>query len=468
MKLAEFFVALGFDINGAPELKELDRSLDKLAGNATKLLAIFGGMTAAMGIMLNKAMDSAAGFRRFEAVTGLSANTLRSWEYTARLAGVEGDELVSTLKSLQQARADIAMGVGNVAPWQLLGIAPSEDPFETLKQLRERIRELDPAIARSIVQQMGISEGVFAMLRLSNKEFDELQKKYQLTRGQQKQITEMTMAWTKLTFTLSAVKDRIIAELVPALVPLINGLQRIVNLFANFANWLSKGSPLAKAVRWGLIAVAGAIVAITIALTVLLGVIGLVTAAITALEIAASPILPIIGAISAIILIVTGLIIALVLVVQDLWVALHGGDSILYNNLVVPFKEAGAALNQLIVDLLKYLGIWESIKNGTTHLYMKATGMTTLSDKQLKEMDEINRRFREWQAARLADPGRALSDAALAPKPAAPGSSSVKQENNIDINVNGGRDPYETGRAIADPLKQALSDAAFQIPVPVQ
>lgn len=467
MKLAEFFVALGFDIEGAPELKSLKNSLDDLQGAATKLLAIFGGMTAGMAVMLNQALRTSDGLRRFVAVTGLSTDELKRWQYAAEVAGVEGKELTSVIENLQQARTDIMMGKGNVAPWQLLGIAPDENPFETLRALKARIKDLDPAIARNIASQMGISEGVFAMLRLSNKEFDELEKKYALTREQQKNLTETNRAWADLTFKIAAVRDSIVSALVPALSTLLRSASKVVGVLASFASWLSKDTMGAKIMRVVLVTLAAAIVAITGALTVLVGVIGLVIAATIAWEAAASPILPVLWALAAVVLVVTAMIVALVLVVQDLWTALTGGESAIERVFVKPFRDAGLILNGYIADLMKLLGIYEAVNKAAEWLYMKSTGMKTgFNDEELKHMEEVNRKYKEWLANGMPQPAEQLTNAALIPANATSQTSSIKQENNVDIHVDGGKDPYQTGQIIGDKLKQAISNAAYQLPVP--
>jgi hypothetical protein len=468
MKIADFFVGLGFDIDGAPELKELDTTLTKMTGNAAKLLAVFAGMTAALGAMLNATLDVARGFNLFEKSTGLSANELKRWQYVAGQVGAKAEEVEQSIKSIQQARADIMMGKGDVAPWQLLGIAPGDNPFETLKQIRERIKDLDPAVARSIASQMGIGDGVFAMLRLSNDEFDELQKKFQLTKTNNAVLAETNKQWSKFKFEISAVRDRLVAELVPALLPVIRFLRNVVGLMANFAEWLNKGSIAAKVVRIGLIAVGAAIVAITAALAVFVGVLGLATVAMTALDIAAAPLVPVIWAITAVVLVAVGAVAALVLTLQDLWVGLQGGESLF----VKAFKGMGASINQVIEDMLRFLGIFDKIKNAATWVYQKVTGSTMMSDEEFAGIDDkmkaIALKLRE-ERAMLGDPAQNLTNSALAPTaPPQAAPSTVTQANEVNINVQSKGDPYETGRAIADPLRRALSDAAYQLPVPAQ
>lgn len=464
MKIADFFVGLGFDVDGTPELKELDKGLNKLAGNAAQLLAVFASMTAAMGIMLNQTLDLAQGFNLFEKSTGLSANELKRWQYVAGQIGVEGKEVEQSIKAIQQARADIMMGSGNVAPWQLLGISPDEDPFQVLRNIRERIKDLDPAVGRSILGQMGVGENMFAMLRLSNNEFDELEKKFQLTRENTENLNKTNREWAKFKFEISAVRDRIVAELIPALDPVIKLLRNVVKLMANFGEWLNKGGMAAKLVRVLMIGVAAAIVATTAALTALVGVIGLASVAVAALEIATAPILPVLWAASAVVLVAVGSIAALVLVIQDLWTSLQGGEGLI----VKVFTGIGASINQVIEDMLRFLGIFQQLQDAANWVYSKLSGGNILSKDEEARLDEINRKFREAKAALSINPGDNLTNSALAPNNTNTNTSNVSQNNDINIQVTAAGDAYETGRAIADPLKKAIADSAYQIPIPAQ
>lgn len=484
MKLAEFFVGLGFDFSGGPELDKLDKALNSLAGDASKLLAGFGSVTAGMTVMLNQALHTADAFRVFTAVTGLASDQLKKWQFAAASAGVGGDELMGVIKQLQQGRIDIMMGEGNIKGWQLLGIAPSENPFDTLRDLKKRIEGLDPALAANLLSKAGVSESVFALLKLSNEEFDALDAKYQMSITQQKELNAVSKSWRELLFLFKSAGESIMADLVTPLQPLLKWLQKGVGLLASFGQWLSKDTLAAKVMRIVLITVALAVVAVTAALTVLIAVIGALTLASAALSASLSPLWPIIWGIAAIVAVAVGAIAAFVLVVQDLWVTLQGGDSVINDVFIKPWQPLANILDDLIEKLLKFLGIWESVKKGAEWLYTKATGGTTLSESDLKKMDEVNKRYKEYQAKKLLPGGGSspapaptvspaidatarLTDAALAPSVNANRSTTVSQENNIEVNVNGEHgDAHSTGRIVSDNLKQSLSNAAYQLPVP--
>ena len=468
MKLAEFFIGLGFDFAGGPELEKLDRSLNELASDAGKLLAGFGSVTAGMTVMLNQALHTADAFRIFKAVTGLSSDELKKWQYAAASAGVGGDDLIGVIKSLQQGRIDIMMGEGSIKGWQLLGIAPSENPFDTLRSLKEHIKDMDPALASNLLARAGVSEGVFALLKLSNDEFDQLDQKYQMSITQQKELNAVSKSWRELLFLLKSAGDSITADLVRPLKPLLDLLKKGVGLLASFGQWMGKDTVAAKIMRVVLITLAAAVVGVSVALTALLGVVGLLTLASSALSAALSPLWPIIWGIAAIVAVAVGAIAAAVLVIQDLWVTLEGGDSVIRDVFVKPFQDAGLALNDLIVDLLKFIGIWDSVKNGATWLFQKANGLNTgPSKEQQAKMDEVSRKFKEFQANRISDPMGNITNSALAPSASSNRSTSITQENNVEVKVMGDREnAHATGRIVGDNVKKAISDASYQLPVP--
>lgn len=463
MKLAEFFVTLGIDIGGAPELKKLEKDLNGLTADAAKLLAIFGGLTAAMTVMLNRALDSANAFRQFNAVTGLSTQELKKWEFMMVQAGGEAGDLVSTVKALQQARTDIMMGTGNVAPWQLLGIAPSKNPFDTLKALKERIKDLDPAVARNILGQMGVGEGVFAMLRLSNEEFAKLEDNYQITIKQQAQLNRTSRQWAEFKYLLSSVKDQLVAELVPALTPLLRGMIKVVGVFSNFVQWLSKGSPAAQRVKVWILSVIAGIVAMTAALTVLVGVLGLAATAVSILTAVSWPILLVLGKVALIVGVVVAALVAMILVYQDLWVAIQGGDSVL-GELIKKFTAIRVVVEATLGPLITFMKLLHALEK-----FEEKGGKFKDLLPNIKELAAkvLGPKGTLGMSLFYDDPSKRLEDRALAPSSTTNTSnSSVRQENNIDITVQGGGDPYQVGRAVADPLKEALSNAAYQIPVP--
>lgn len=320
MKLAEFFVSLGFEMDGEKSLDQLDEKLGHLAGNAGKALAMFGSLTAGMAVMLHQAMETANGFRRFGAITGLSSEELQKWQYIAGQAGVNAEDVTSSIVAMQKQAAEIARGGGNPNAWGMLGLSPSANPFETIAKLRESIKGLSPAIAHSLVENLGVGEGVFAMLEMTDQKFRQLEKDFIVSKEQTKGINQISSAWSEVVWQINAVKNQLVAALIPALRPVLDSLKVLLAKMAEFTQWLNKSTTGAKVMKGILVTLATVIVAITGGLTALLGIIGAVTAAFALWAVISAPITLTIAAITAAVLL-------LFLMIEDFVGFLQGKDS---------------------------------------------------------------------------------------------------------------------------------------------
>jgi hypothetical protein len=63
------------------------------------------------------------------------------------------------------------------------------------------------------------------------------------------------------------------------------------------------------------------------------------------------------------------------------------------------------------------------------------------------------------------NPLQQITQAAAQPPSNQAGNSSSSQNNDVTINVDGSKDPQATAKAVNGGLKQALSAAAYQMPV---
>lgn len=349
MKLGEFFVALGFQLEGEQALDKVDMKLDDLASGAAKALAGVASLTAGMGLMLKQALETANGFRQFALATGLSSQELQRWQSLAEQAGIDAGELAQGVKTLQQATADIAMGRGNVAPWQLLGIAPSRNPFDTLRDIRRAIEGLDPAIARTVVSEMGLGEGMLNILRMSSDQFESLNRNFVRTQGQIDQLNKINSLWAQYAFQIKSVKDQLVAALVPVLQPVLRLMILVNEKMASFTQWLNKSSVGAKIVKGILVVLITAVVTLTAGLTALLAILGAVAATMAFMEIAMGPWL-------GILTLITIAVAALVLVMDDFITGAQGGKSAI-GDLVDAFKPLYDMLAD-IMDFFEKIDAW--------------------------------------------------------------------------------------------------------------
>ncbi len=173
MNIGEFFVTLGFN---ADTLKVKDFA--KAIGNLP--LDIAAGITALAGIeyqltkVAAEALNAAVGFQMFTSQTGLSWKELQRWQIVAQQANVSAEAVASSITTLERQMAEIRLGRGNIAPFQMLGIGTNQNAFQVLDQLRERIKGLNPATATNLISQMGINPEMMHVLQMSNEEFARL------------------------------------------------------------------------------------------------------------------------------------------------------------------------------------------------------------------------------------------------------------------------------------------------------
>ena len=175
MKIGEFFVQLGVQ-SDSKTLKEFTNEIANLP------VSVAGGIAALIGLeyeltkLAGEAMNTAIGFQMFTNQTGLSWQELQKWQLVAAQANVSTDAVASSINALQRQMAEIHLGRGNIAPFQLLGISPTGTAFDVLDKLRDRIKGLDAATGTNLITQMGLSPEMINVLKLSDSEFSRLSK----------------------------------------------------------------------------------------------------------------------------------------------------------------------------------------------------------------------------------------------------------------------------------------------------
>lgn len=172
MKLADFFVQIGFDAD-TPKVKDFARAVGEIplaAAAAFTALALIGREIKQLA---NEAMTAAVGFEAFETQTGLSAQQLQRWQHVAVQANVSAETMTSSITALQKQLAEIRMGRGNIQPFALLGIDPRGNAFTVMEQLRKKIGKVDRTTATNLIGQMGLSPDMMNVLSLSAGKFEQ-------------------------------------------------------------------------------------------------------------------------------------------------------------------------------------------------------------------------------------------------------------------------------------------------------
>lgn len=227
MKIGEFFITLGVDAQTV-KVKDFVKAISDMP------LAVAAGIAALAGIeyeltkLAAEAINTAVGFQMFEAQTGLSAQALQRWQIVAQQANVSADSVSSSVQGLQRQMAEIRLGRGNFAPFQLFHINPNDDPFTVLQQLRGRMNMFDRGTTVNLLSQMGISPDMIQLLTLSEKKFTEFSR---TVSGMSKHDEEALLK-AKLTMTQFAITARELGFTVIA--HLAGGFQMLLDTLGQF------------------------------------------------------------------------------------------------------------------------------------------------------------------------------------------------------------------------------------------
>lgn len=171
MNIGQLFVTLGVKGQGLGTLKDVASKIASLPADAAAAVAGMAGISLELGKMAQEAMHTAVAFQMFTNQTGLSWQQLQKWQIVAEQANVSTESVATSISGLERNLAEIRLGRGNIAPFQMLGIDPRQNAFGVLEQLRKRIQGLNPATATNMITQMGLSPDMMNVLKLSDQQF---------------------------------------------------------------------------------------------------------------------------------------------------------------------------------------------------------------------------------------------------------------------------------------------------------
>lgn len=293
MKLAELFVAIGFQVEGPNVLPDIERDLDNAANKAGKLAVGIDLLTAGLLFMADHATNAAVALNKFGVLTGLSTTELQRWEHAAALFNVSGGEMAKTITSLQEVVPKMMMQGGSAAaPWFLLGLNPGMDPIKMLDTLSDSLKNVSKeqlALTRVMMHQAGFSDDVIQFLMQYNRQRDALKERYLLMSQEQGKLMQLNREWKNLTDVTSRASDKFIAEMAPALMRVVGFLTRGVDKLAEFIDWLHGGTPEADNWRHALQLLAVGIIALGGVLTTFVGIVKGASIVVGAFNAAAAP-----------------------------------------------------------------------------------------------------------------------------------------------------------------------------------
>lgn len=430
MTIGELLIKIGFKLEGDKDLQGAERSMSRATGSAVKLAVEVAAVTAAFLYMIETSMKAGVMLRNFALSTGYSTGELQMWQHAAVVNGLTANDMVEGLKALQTARSNFALNNPQaVGAWGMLGVDPTQgNPFQLLERLRKQVRSFqDVGVSRNLVEQLGLGN-LFVLLRSSNAEWEKWSRSFIVTGEQAQRLAALNAAWESLKMSVTSLATQFSATFVPILTLLAKGLEWVAAVAATFVRWLQSASPLAAVLRVGIQFLAVALLALGVILTGLVAVLGTFAAITAALAIGVGilglefiPFILVIGAAGV-------AVVALGLLLNDLWVNVKGGKSA-FDWL----HSSDPIIWSIAHGLENILKLWKELKSFN---FGSVTGTMGV--------------------------GGMLQDMIMRP---GPGNSSHHQEIHNEVNVHEAVSAKSTAREVLTSLQELHRGAMNQAPV---
>lgn len=275
MKVGELFVKLG--------IKADNDKLEKFKNETSKLPSKLGILkTALAGLsfygfkkLVDNTVDATVALQNFNNQTGIAIESLQKWQRVGMLSDISltSEQIAGGIQALQSNLAQIRLGGGNLAPFQMLGIDPSgKNAIQILEELRGALRGLDRPTAVNLIQQMGLNPNFINVLQTTREEFDRLGSANFLSEKQRQGILKIGTAITKITLDVKILAKQLVSALEPVISNVLGLVDNGVWLLKEMTNALNenKNAWTGLGLAVGAVAVAMAPISATIAGVILL------------------------------------------------------------------------------------------------------------------------------------------------------------------------------------------------------
>jgi len=199
MKIGELLVQLGFKSDDA-KLKDFVKAIGELNLKSVASVLGVGALYDGIRKVMDVADETAMGMHHFSSETGMSAQKMQQWTNFAGQMGVSAETVIGSVKSLQDNVARMRLTGEGSQGWMLLGIDPNtaKDSFELLSKVREAIKGLSPEYQRLALQQVGISDSMLSMMKVSDDLWNSSGKLITNTDQQSEALMRNHAAWERL------------------------------------------------------------------------------------------------------------------------------------------------------------------------------------------------------------------------------------------------------------------------------
>jgi len=243
MKLGEFFIALGFDVDDK-KLKEFNDNLKEGYKDMLKLSAVAAGAVYAVNSFVSGSVAAATALRNFNTETGNSIENLQKWQVASTLsnAAISADEVTASFKAMATSIADVTMGKGPSGQFAMLGISDvrGRDVGEVMEELRanfdRNVKTWGLPQTVNLMREVGFDPGMINALKMTRREFDEIVAGKILDPESRQRLVDLGDAISKFKWEFKFFKDQVSAEWSPRLIEI---LEKSIPILKDFGQSVS-------------------------------------------------------------------------------------------------------------------------------------------------------------------------------------------------------------------------------------
>ncbi len=206
MTIAELFVNLGIKGDGTANkaLKGVKGALGEVKSMSLEAKAAIVGVVYGLEKLMSASAQQGTNLTNFNALTGLSTQSLQEWQYAARQAGVSSEELTGSVKGIQQAMTNMLLGKG--APEGMAMLANkvgfdqkrARDTFYVMQKMQEFAKSAPADVTSQMLKTFGASEGVIAAMQRNSFRPEVMAKAPKYSTGEVNQLQKVDVAWSNL------------------------------------------------------------------------------------------------------------------------------------------------------------------------------------------------------------------------------------------------------------------------------
>lgn len=232
MNLGQLFIGLG--IKGTEKtvgaLSNVKKGLEETKSMSLEAKAALVGAAYALEQLFAKSGATGTGLTNFNALTGLSTQQLQQWQFAARQAGVAGEELTGSVKSVQGAMSNLLLGKGSPEGLALVAnkvgfdVKKARDTFYVLQQLQKFAQSAPADVGNVALKSFGLSEGVIAAMRQGVFKPEMLSKAPVYNETQIKALDRANIGWMNLGNSIQMAIGRLNAA---HGLTIVSGIQRV-------------------------------------------------------------------------------------------------------------------------------------------------------------------------------------------------------------------------------------------------